>query len=65
MANELKSCPFCGSAAIVIANQYRHGQTAYCVKCSDIDCRVIPVTYEHYELKGAIESWNRRAEDGK
>ena len=62
---ELKPCPFCGCEAIVIANQYRHWQTSYCVKCNNNDCRVIPVTYEHYELEGAIEAWNRRAEDGK
>ena len=59
---ELKPCPFCGGNAMVIANQYRHGQTAYCVKCNNNDCQVIPVTYEHCELEDAIEVWNRRAE---
>lgn len=61
--SELKPCPFCGGAAMVIANQYRYGQTSYCVKCTDIHCQVTPVTYEHCELKDAIESWNRRVAD--
>ena len=62
---ELKPCPFCGAAAMVVANKYRHEQTTYCVRCTDNNCPVIPATYEHSSLDGAIEAWNRRAEDGK
>ena len=62
---ELKPCPFCGCTPIVMANQFRHGQTTYLVKCNCIDCAVIPTTYEHSEMYSAIEAWNRRAEDGK
>ena len=57
----LKPCPFCGKEAIVIANNYRHLQTTYAFKCSNIECRVIPITYEHSEMQDAIEAWNRRA----
>ena len=60
---ELKPCPFCGTTPIVIANQFRHYQTTYLVKCNNIDCVVIPTTYEHSEMDDAIEAWNRRASD--
>ena len=62
---ELKPCPFCGTNPLVIANKYRHHQTTFCVKCNNIDCTVIPVTYEHSEMNAAIEAWNRRADDGR
>lgn len=60
--DKLKPCPFCGSNAIVIANNYRHNQTTFCVKCNNDDCRVIPVTYEYSEMNNAIEAWNKRAD---
>ena len=60
---ELKPCPFCGGAAILVESQYRHGQESFYVKCLNKNCAVIPITYEHGEMESAIEAWNRRAED--
>ena len=58
--DELKPCPFCGCKKILVRRDYeaiieRH--RAICIMCSAQIYRGTP--------EGAIEAWNRRAEDGK
>ena len=63
--DELKPCPFCGGNAMIIANRHRHDQTTFYVKCNNINCGVIPETYEVNSINYAIEIWNGRANNGK
>lgn len=63
--DELKTCPFCGGKAMLIANRYRHEQTTFFVKCSNSECPVIPETYEMESIASVIANWNRRADNGK
>ena len=60
MNNKLKPCPFCGATPYIICNEYRHNEHSYYVKCSNMECPVIPVTYENLDLNFAIDQWNVR-----
>lgn len=57
--DELKPCPFCGGEAYV---QFSAFQTAEVV-CSKCGARGTAWCFEKNEER-AIESWNRRVEDG-
>lgn len=61
--DELKPCPFCGGAAMLITCKYRHNQTLYYVTCSNDDCAIAPETSEYLEARYAVEYWNRRFTD--
>lgn len=55
--NELKPCPFCGGEARI--NAYGFNQYS-------VDCKICWVeTPRKSGVKNAIESWNRRADNGK
>lgn len=56
--SDLKTCPFCGSKAILV-----HDNNGYCVACCNRKCDVFPVTWYFKTVREAIEAWNRRAGD--
>ena len=61
---ELKPCPFCGGKAEVDTPTYwdgAKGRKTYAISCKSCRCR----TPDYMGLVGAIEAWNRRAEDVK
>lgn len=60
---ELKPCPFCGGKSDVDTPYYWDGECGktYAIYCTACRCR----TSDYIGLAGAIEAWNRRAEDGK
>lgn len=75
MPNELKPCPFCGSADVRIATganlswvavKYRGNIRVVCCAECGVNGGVfntLSITEEKAE-KAAIESWNRRADNG-
>lgn len=65
MANELKSCPFCGGANLVMRDiSGRFGRSAYQRTYHYIQCRDCMSQSGYCGTKPkTIESWNRRAND--
>lgn len=61
---ELKPCPFCGSNPYVVVSKYRHDQKTFAIKCSNMECKIIPMTYEHAEERFACHDWNERFDNG-
>jgi Lar family restriction alleviation protein len=55
--NELKPCPFCGGEAREDETILKHG-TTYSVYCDDCGAEIT-----RFNIKEAIEAWNRRAEE--
>ena len=62
--NELKPCPFCGSAALLDHIPISGGCEIYRVKCTNEACKV--TTFCEEEKLAAVAVWNRRiySEDG-
>ena len=58
--SELKPCPFCGGEATLTKEQGR-----FFVSCENDDCGVVVETrlWVSRTMEGAIEAWNRRADD--
>lgn len=58
--NELKPCPFCGGKAWSTPIYKLHSEKTRCiVKCTKCNAMI-----EYRDEKSAIESWNRRADNG-
>ena len=56
---ELKPCPFCGREAVI-----RHDSCGYYDECDNgMLCPVVPTTWYYKTEIGAINAWNRRAND--
>lgn len=64
MPNDLKPCPFCGATPYIFVTNHRHDEKSYMIKCSNIECSIIPYTYDFSELEYAINAWNRRSNNG-
>lgn len=64
MSEELESCPFCGSEALLYYSPSY--VVTYGVGCSNTECHVYTgYGMKLYETKAeAIEAWNTRAESG-
>lgn len=64
--DELKPCPFCGGKAYLFAND---GVRVICAKCRAASRRLVDAMGTDAPfgnaVKSVIESWNRRATDGK
>ena len=60
METELKPCPFCGTRNAHLRKNIHH---FYYVLCEKDGCYVR--TDGHLNEEAAIETWNRRAEDGE
>lgn len=67
MPNELKPCPFCGSAG-KLQRKYRckgkRKTTEYRIICSNLECEIFPATFLKSTYHEAAEAWNRRADNG-
>ena len=61
--DELKPCPFCGEKVTVRVDG--PFVPAYSISCRNDRCRKGSVIYRYYSRDRAIETWNRRAGDGK
>ena len=64
---ELKPCPFCGRRPniLVEVTQFKTHPFIYKVGCEYSACFVNPCTPTSHIREHSIETWNRRAEDGK
>ena len=62
--NELKPCLFCGEKPLLVRVEYRHDEALYRVQCFNNECVALPSTYNYDQANGAIDAWNRRANDG-
>lgn len=62
MNKELKSCPFCGGdkIAVDIDDEYADGTCVWRIMCRKCQAKI-----EKISKNKAIESWNRRADNGK
>ena len=65
---ELKPCPFCGSEAKILKAKANASGTrfAFWVQCTNTEleeCVCAPFTRDYETEKGAVEAWNRRAEN--
>ena len=58
--SELKSCPFCGSRAIL--HERTDGFYVDCASQFGI-CKVLPATWIYKTEEEAIDAWNRRVGD--
>jgi len=56
---ELKRCPFCG-AETEIKSINEFDEILYQVGCSNVHCKVIPITHCFGSEEAAIAVWNRR-----
>lgn len=59
--DDLKACPFCGSAAN-IRFDFKHD---YVVFCTNDDCMLNELEYGFDSEEEAIETWNRRTNDAE
>ena len=57
---ELKSCPFCGSKAIVHTWFAVDKKLMYLVRCENDECRIQPTTDYHVSEEVVVREWNRR-----
>lgn len=53
---DIRSCPFCGSAAILKSSVNKRGDDAWIVECEDCGCQ----THSIISPEKAVEVWNRR-----
>ncbi len=63
---ELKPCPFCGGKAKLKVYRNSQGEKEYFVYCTSIyptECAVCPDTTFYISKDGAIDAWNRRADN--
>lgn len=58
---ELKPCPFCGSADVHITDAWPH--YAYCLGCG-IKMQTCYSDFGDDGIKEVAEAWNRRADNG-
>lgn len=67
MPNELKPCPFCGSAG-KLQRKYQHKgkqkTTEYRIICSNLYCKIFPATFFKSTYHEATEAWNERVDNG-
>lgn len=54
----LKSCPFCGSSALLKSSGF--GVGTYYVTCGNPECEVSPSTSYYNTEKEAADVWNHR-----
>ena len=58
--DRLKSCPFCGSCAMLVCEK-TDGEILYHVECQNVFCGIR--TPDSSDRKDAIDSWNCRQEE--
>ena len=64
--NEVKSCPFCGSAAEMINDDtttYGFKTPNWAIRCTMEDCIAYDIEPRYTEYESAIDDWNCRAAD--
>lgn len=60
--DELKPCPFCGSAGLI---RYREANDDYIPECTNEDCIASYVIGNSFQSSDeAAEVWNRRRDNG-
>lgn len=60
---ELKPCPFCGGEAVIwTMDEFDDGDFYYRAECRNCQAGF---GVNHETKEEAIESWNRRADDGR
>ena len=68
MTVKLKPCPFCGSKARRQGKRSYKGkriETQYRVICSNLKCRIFPVTHWRDTAQEAYDDWNRRIDNDR
>jgi Lar family restriction alleviation protein len=60
---KLKPCPFCGSKPTTVRHHTSIKQ--YITACSRFGCPVSKFPRDYKTKKQAIQSWNRRVDDGE
>lgn len=68
--SDLKSCPFCGGPAGIRAEHYINGAHSWWLECSMCHIRTKEFHTVDYDGSGAeafdkaVETWNRRVDEG-
>ena len=65
MEINLKPCPFCGKIPKIERHEDSFRRIKWGIECVNEDCDIQPMTPWYQNKKDTIDSWNKRADDGK